>query len=109
MVLKKPDAALVGDWQGTLQVGTMTLRVRFSIQDAGAEMKGTMTSLDQGNAKVELSRVGDHEGTVHLEMDAMLAHFEGLWKEAKDELNGEWHQLENPLPLVLKRLPREGK
>ena len=36
MALKKPDAALVGDWQGTLEVGSRRLRVRFSGRDAGA-------------------------------------------------------------------------
>ena len=109
LVLKKPAAALAGDWQGTLQVGTTKLRLRFSIQDAGAAMKGTMTSLDQGNAKLELSRVGDHEGTVHLEVDSLAAHFEGGWNDAKDELKGEWHQLDKTFPLVIKRQPPEGK
>jgi outer membrane protein assembly factor BamB len=109
LVLKKPDAALLGDWQGTLQVGNAKLRGRFSIRDAGAVMKGTMTSLDQGNAKVEMSRVGEHEGTVHLKMDEIAAHFEGRWNEAKDELKGEWHQMGKSSPLVLKRLPAEEK
>lgn len=109
VLLGKPDAALVGDWQGTLEPGAMKLRVRFSIQDAGDTMKGTMTSLDQGNAKMELSKVGQHEGTVRLEMDAMAAHFEGRWNEAKDELKGEWHQLEKTFPLLLKRSPADGK
>jgi len=109
IVLKKPDAALAGDWQGTLEIDTVKLRVRFSIQDAGTQMKGMMTSLDQGNAKVELSRVGDRQGAVHLAMDAMAAYFEGRWNEAKDELKGEWHQLDKSWPLVLKRVPQDAK
>jgi PQQ-like domain len=109
LTLKKPDAALAGDWQGTLQVGEAKLRVRFSIRDAGQEMKGTMTSLDQGDAQVELSRVGEHKGTLHFEMDDMSAHFEGRWNEAKDELKGEWHQAAQSLPLVLQRLPAVGR
>lgn len=109
LVLKKPDAALVGDWQGTMQIGKSKLRGRFSIHDAGAEMKGTMTSLDQGNAQVELSRVGDHEGTIYLKMDSIGAHFEGRWNESRDELKGEWHQLDTVAPLLLKRLPPESK
>jgi hypothetical protein len=109
IVLKKPDAALAGDWQGTLEIDTVKLRVRFSIQDAGTQMKGMMTSLDQGNAKVELSRVGDRQGAVHLAMDAMAAYFEGRWNEAKDELKGEWHQLDKSWPLVLKRVPPDAK
>jgi hypothetical protein len=72
-------------------------------------MKGTMTSLDQGNAKVDLSRVGEHEGMVFLKMDSRAAHFEGRWNETKDQLQGEWHQLEKPLPLVLHKQPSENK
>jgi outer membrane protein assembly factor BamB len=109
LVLTKPDAALIGDWQGTLTVGEVKLRIRFSIQDHGGEMQGTMTALDQGNARVNLSRVGEHEGTVHLKMDSQAAHFEGRWNETKDQLQGHWHQLEKPLPLVLGKQPLEHK
>lgn len=109
LVLAKPHAALVGDWEGTIQVGDVALRVRFSIRDAGADMKGTLTSLDQGNVTMDLSQVGDHQGTVHLKVDPIGAHFEGRWNEAKDELKGEWHQLDKALPLALKRMPKAGQ
>ncbi len=102
LVLTKPEGALVGDWEGSMVVGGKRLRARFSIQD-GAEMKGTMTSLDQGNQKVELSRVGEHQGAIHLRMDSIVAHFEGRWNETKNELTGTWHQLDQSFPLVLKR------
>jgi outer membrane protein assembly factor BamB len=105
LILKKPDPALVGDWEGAIQVGNVKLRLRLSIQDAGAGMKGTMTSLDQGDTKMELSRVGEHEGKVHLEWVAIGARFEGRWNETKDRLTGEWFQMDKSLPLVLKRLP----
>ncbi len=107
--LKKSDAALVGEWQGTIQIATTKLRGHFAIREAGAEMKGTMTSLDQGNAKVETSQIGDHDGTVYLKFDSINAHFQGRWNEFKDELKGEWHQQDTVSPLVLKRLPSEGK
>ena len=104
---KKPNAALVGGWHGVIDSGTMKLRVSFSIEDAGAVMKGTMVSLDQGGVKVEVSRAVELEGAVRLEMDAMNAHFEGRWNEAKDELKGEWRQSGKALPLALKREPSQ--
>lgn len=109
LALTKPDAALIGDWQGTLEVGTVKLRVRFSIQSHNGGMKGTMTSLDQGYSNVNLSQVGEHEGAVHLQMDAKAAHFKGRWNETKDQLKGEWHQFDRPLPLVLNKQPSENK
>ncbi len=105
IMLQKPDSALVGEWQGTLTVGSKKLRVRFSIMDQGEKMEGTLTSLDQGNAKIGLSRVGQREGQVRLEIDDMAARFEGQWNGSKDELKGEWHQSDTKLPLVLTRSP----
>jgi hypothetical protein len=72
-------------------------------------MKGTMTSLEQGYSNVNLSQVGEHEGAVHLQMDAKAAHFKGRWNETKDQLKGEWHQFDRPLPLVLNKQPSENK
>jgi hypothetical protein len=109
LALTKPDAALIGDWLGTLEVGAVKLRVRFSIQTHDGGMKGTMTSLDQGIATVNLSRVGENEGTVHLQMDEKAAHFKGRWNETKDQLKGEWHQFDRPLPLVLNKQRSEKK
>lgn len=109
ITLQKPDPALVGEWQGTLTVGSKKLRIRFSIQDHGESMTGTLTSLDQGNAKIALSRVGQREGQVRLEIDDMAARFEGQWNGSKDELEGEWHQSESKLPLLLKKSASESQ
>ena len=68
-------------------------------------MAGTLTSLDQGNAKIGLSRVGQRESQVRLEIDDMAAHFEGRWNGSKDELKGEWHQSDSKLPLNLTKSP----
>lgn len=105
ITLQKPDPALVGEWQGTLTVGSKKMRLRFSIHEQGGNMKGLLTSLDQGNAKIDLSRVGELDGKVRLEIEDIAAHFEGQWNGSKDELKGEWHQSESKLPLVLKKSP----
>jgi outer membrane protein assembly factor BamB len=109
IALARPDARLAGGWLGEIRVGDLSLRVRFSIEDDGASMKGTMTLLDQGNSVFPLSRVGGHDGAVRIETDATGAVFEGRWNEAKDELAGEWRQQEQSLPLTLKRIPPDGK
>ncbi len=105
--MKKPDAALAGDWLGALEVGQVKLRLRFAIEDGGGAMKGSVTSLDQGNTKLELSRLGEQAGVVRMEINELSAYFEGRWNEAKSELTGEWHQLQKTMPLILKRTKRE--
>jgi hypothetical protein len=32
-----------------------------------------------------------------------------FWNETKDQLKGEWHQFDRPLPLVLNKQPSENK
>lgn len=103
VMLTKPDARLLGEWLGTLTVGAENLRVHFRIQEAAAGMRATLTSLDQGNAQVEVSRVGEHDGRVRFELNEMGAIFEGLWNATHDELTGEWQQSGRKLPLVLHR------
>jgi outer membrane protein assembly factor BamB len=103
--LAKPDARLVGIWEGTLNAGA-SLRLRVEIRDSGEKMTGTLTSLDQNNATLEINRVGQIEGRVRMEFDQIGGAFEGGWKESNDELSGEWTQLGKPLPLTLKRQPK---
>lgn len=100
--MQKPDARLVGEWEGTLHAGA-ELRLRFTIRDAGEKMSGTLTSLDQRNATLPLSRVGEAEGRVRMEVDEIGSVFEGKWNEAHDELRGEWNQGGTASPLTLKR------
>ena len=102
MKLLKPDARLVGEWEGTLHVGT-DLRLRFAIRDSGEKMTGDLTSLDQGNAKLALTRVGEAEGRVRIEIDDLAGVFEARWNNAHDELHGEWRQLDKTFPLNLSR------
>lgn len=97
--LLKPDVRLIGEWEGTLHTGA-DLRLRFAIRDAGEKMTGTLISLD---ATLALSRVGEVEGRIRIEIDEIGGAFDGAWNEPHDELRGEWRQLGKPLPLVLKR------
>lgn len=103
IVLGKPDPALVGNWQGTLKVGDATLRIHIAIRETDSRLTGTLTSLDQGNAKMELSRIGAHENSQHMEIDKINATFIGRWNEAKDALEGKWDQPGSILPLTLRR------
>ena len=103
----KPDARLVGEWNGILKVGA-DLRLRFAIQDAGEKMKGRVISLDQGNAAFEVSRVGEVNGRVRIDIDSIGGSFEGQWNEPHDELRGEWRQGDKPFPLTLRRTVSAG-
>ena len=66
-------------------------------------MTGNLVSLDQGNATLAISRIGEVDGRVRLEIDEIGGAFEGRWNDAHDEVSGEWRQLDKPFPLVLKR------
>lgn len=102
--LKPADARLVGDWHGTLKMGAATLRGRFEIRKSGDKMTGMVISLDQGNQKIPITRVGETAaGEVRLEFDDASAAFVGAWNDAHDEIKGEWQELGKSTPLTLTR------
>ena len=100
--LLKPDARLLGEWEGTLHVGG-DVRLRFAIRDSGDTMTGTLTIRDQGNASIGFRQVGENEGRVRIELEDQVSVFDGRWNDTHDELRGEWHQLDKTFPLDLKR------
>ena len=85
--------------------------------DVFRKQQGTWEPVERAAAlsdKVTIDYVGTRDGEEFaggsgqdsdLELGSLAAHFEGLWDAAKDELKGEWHQMDTVLPLVLKRLP----
>jgi hypothetical protein len=96
-----------GNWEGTLQIQVMKLRLAFKITkkpDAG--LGGTMDSIDQGAKNIPLDSVTLEAGKVRLEHKASRGVFEGKLNETGTEIVGEWQQSGLKLPLVLKRVEK---
>src|SRR5437899_2927842 len=81
---------LAGLWNGTLEAGTLSLRlkVHFAQTPAGTA-KGTMDSLDQGAKDIPLSGITLKEGKVRFEARGIGGVYEGTLAPDAKTLTGE--------------------
>jgi uncharacterized protein len=97
-----------GYWSGVIKVSaTVELRTAIEITSANAEKPdGVLISLDQGNARIPISALSEHDGIVHVEAQRVGGVFDGKLNRDGSELAGEWKQGGGTMPLVLKRLAK---
>jgi pimeloyl-ACP methyl ester carboxylesterase len=100
----KPAAALVGIWEGTLDVAGSKLRLIFEIKAAGEKLTATMDSLDQGAKGIPLSPPVWKDGTLTLELPAAKLTYSARLSADGQELRGTFKQSGLELPLTLKRV-----
>ena len=92
----------VGDWIGTLDVGTK-LRVALHVKRAGTTLSGTADSPDQGAFGIEVPEIvadGDH---LSFEIQSIEGQYTGTWDAAKQRYVGTWTQGGRMLPLEFTR------
>jgi len=103
-----PGQGLEGHWQGALKPSpVIELRLALEVTDASAEKPvGVLISLDQGNARIPITALTEHDGVVHLEAKSIGGFFDGKLNGDGSEIAGEWKQGGGPIPLVFKRLAK---
>jgi len=92
----------LGNWEGSLRVSGLALRLGFSFADSAGGVAGTLTSIDQGGVKLPVTvRVsGD---SIRAESAPARAVFAGRLVTA-DSIDGAWSQGGASLPLALARV-----
>ena len=100
-----PDSTeFVGDWVGTLTVGSTNMRVVFRLQtDAEGRLVGSMDSPDQGATDIPLGAVLATKDTLRLRVPSIAGAYAGVYRDSTDVLEGVWIQGGQRLPLSLKR------
>jgi len=97
-------AGLEGRWEGALAAGPNQLRLVLNISKAADDLYlGTLTSLDQGGARIPVDKIQQTGDSVRLEVKAVNGTFEGSISEDKTKLKGTWTQGGPKLPLELTR------
>jgi hypothetical protein len=97
---------LAGIWNGTLDAGTASLRLKVKLtKTASGAATGTIDSLDQGAKDIPLSAVTYKEGKVRFEARGIGAYYEGTLAADGVALTGQWHQSGQSMPLDLKKAP----
>ena len=95
--------ALLGTWEGTLDVKGTTLRLVLTLANGPDGATGKLVSVDQGNTEIPVTKITEEGSHVKLVISMVSGGFEGDVKG--DEIAGTWTQGPGSLPLVFKRRP----
>ena len=95
---------VVGHWNGTLDVGSVKLRLVFKIdEDAGGGLTGQLDSIDQGAHNIPVDSVTVKGNALRLEVNAVKGVYEGTLDVAGTKATGEWTQGAQSFPLTLEK------
>jgi len=95
---------LAGTWNGVLNTGAATLRLRLNLSKSPAgTAAGTMDSLDQNAMGIPLSVITVKEGKVRFEAKGIGGVYEGTLAADGSTLSGEWQQGGGSMPLEFKK------
>jgi uncharacterized protein len=98
---------LTGNWLGTLDAGSVKLRLLFKItQTYSGVLTAKLDSLDQGARDISVSGITVKDNTVRLDVKAVGGSYDGTLDEAGKKLTGTWQQAGQSLPLTLEK--KEG-
>jgi fermentation-respiration switch protein FrsA (DUF1100 family) len=97
-------ADITGTWLGTLNAGTVRLRIAFHITATPKGYSATMDSLDQGAKGLPVASVTCEGAKLMMTMPTLGAKFEGTVAEGAASTHGTFLQGGVALPLTLRRL-----
>ena len=98
-----------GAWMGTLDMGTMKLRVVFHITNTEDGLTATMDSPDQGLKGLPTTSVARNGTSVKIEAKQIAGAFEGTIAPDQASIDGKWTQAGSTWPLVLKRVKDQAE
>lgn len=97
-------SGIEGNWQGTLDVGPVKLRLILKISKTGdGKLTATMDSLDQSANDLVVDTISFQDGTLKFEMKKLSASYVGTLNKEGDQLTGQFNQ-GGVLPLEFKRV-----
>ncbi len=105
--LAKPSD-IDGAWLGTLDMGSIKLRVVFHIVNTADGLTATLDSLDQGLKGLATSSVTRDGVSLKIEASKINGAFEGKIAPDLSSIDGTWSQGGGSKPLVLKPIKDEA-
>lgn len=101
--LAAPKPAVVGDWNGVLDVGGgNSLHIVVHIAQAqDGTLTGTLDSPDQKATGIKISTITYKESALHFECSDIGGSYDGKMSSDKSKISGTWSQNGNSLALNL--------
>ncbi|HWP69370.1 MAG TPA: hypothetical protein VN437_08710, partial [Rectinemataceae bacterium] len=97
-------SALAGVWQGSLKVGSVSLRIVFNVEMRDGVLRATMDSPDQGAKGLPVSKVSFADSRAIFELKAISGAYEGTLSADCARLDGIWRQTGSEFPLILEKM-----
>lgn len=94
-----PPESFVGDWEGTLDIGT-PVRVVIHLVYADGKWSGTTDSPDQGGFGIQLSEVSVNGNDLYWAVDAIDGEYRGTLSRDGKQIDGRLTQGGEPMPLT---------
>jgi len=95
---------ITGDWAGALEVGAARLHLILHVtRGDGGALRATMDSVDQGANGIPVDVISVQGRSLHFEMNALGASYDGTLSDDGTELAGDFTQRGMKLPLRLTR------
>jgi hypothetical protein len=100
----RAQAQLAGDWQGTLNAGSVQLRLILHVTAAtDGSLTATLDSVDQSAYGIPVTTVTLKDSKFNFAVDAVYGTYEGTVNKDASEIDGTWSQGQ-PLELNFKRV-----
>ena len=91
-------------WKGTLDARGTKLRLEVDINESSGELSGSLRSLDQNNAKLDLENVVMDDKTLSFSIPKINAKFKGKFNKNRSSVKGTFKQSGMSLKLTLSRV-----
>jgi uncharacterized protein len=91
-----------GAWMGTLDTGTVKLRVVFHIVNTEDGLTATLDSVDQGAMGIPTTSVTRDGSSLKIEVKKVAGLYEGKIAADLSSIDGKWSQGGGTMPLLLK-------
>ena len=100
-----PTASLQldGDWDGSLTISLLKLRLAFHFRTSPSGIAGTIDSIDQQANGIPISKIAQDGDKVEIDVATIKAGFRGVLDRSGQMLTGEWRQGSMVLPLTIAR------
>lgn len=99
-----PGEGFAGIWQGSISLNGFEMRLVFNLSSENNEVKGTMSSIDQNANNIPISRGRSENNNLRIEIQSVGGVFTGKLSSDGSEIEGEWKQGGQKIPLKLLRL-----
>jgi len=103
MPLTPADQNIAGDWQGTLNAGSVQLRLVLHIsQERNGGLKATLDSVDRGVNLIPVTSIVLRHTRLSFMVNSVNGSYEGALDMKATTIHGTWPQGQ-PLPLDFQR------